>query len=67
MPTCEQCETPGHAREKCANQNVPMINKTCQCRCDRPDFDPAPYWSALSASKSADPADVNGADPRSDG
>lgn len=48
MAVCEQCQPADHDPAQCANRQRPMINKGCQCQCARPDFDPAPYWSAIA-------------------
>lgn len=47
MSHCDHCTTDGHEPAGCANRAVPMIHRSCTCGCDRTDFDPAPYWTAL--------------------
>ena len=50
MSICEGCAQTGHGPEECANWDLPMCARTCTCRHGVPEPDPAPYWSAVSAS-----------------
>ena len=46
MPMCEPCaQTPEHGQEQCEQNERPMILRTCACRCDRREPDPASYWT----------------------
>lgn len=49
---CEPCESEGHTTTDCENVDLPMIQRSCTCRCDRPEPDPAPYWSAINQEHS---------------
>lgn len=49
MTTCQPCQTTPHAAAACENTGRPMIQRTCTCRCDRTELDPAPYWTGHGA------------------
>lgn len=44
---CEPCHGPDHTSADCENRDRPMCHRTCACTCDRPERDPAPYWTNL--------------------
>lgn len=49
MTRCEPCTDTEHQPADCENHDRPMIHRACTCGCDRPETDPAPYWSAHTA------------------
>ena len=48
MSRCTGCAEPGHSPGECENQGLPMCARTCTCRHDAPESDPAPYWTAVA-------------------
>lgn len=50
MSTCKGCAVEGHGPGACANRDLPLCARTCNCRHGAPESDPARYWTALNAA-----------------
>lgn len=45
---CDACTVREHEPAECRDRGEPMCRRACTCRCERPEKDPAPYWSSVA-------------------